>query len=130
MRSFLLFLIIFFALGSFALFAQGGGKAESLRIKFDKGKSSKTVTGNLSTDEEMEYVFGAAKGQTVTIRNSRTSLFDFRVFSEEANFETEFDSSPTLTFVIPETGDYNFFIRKKRVKTPRTATFSLTLAIK
>ena len=130
MRSCFLFLIIFFALGSVALFAQNGGKAESQRIKFAKGRSSTTVTGTLSNDEEMEYAFGAAKGQTVTITNSKTSLFDFRVFREEANFETEFDSSPTLTFVIPETGDYQFFVRKKRVKAPQSASFSLTLSIK
>lgn len=130
MRSCLLFLIIFFAIGSVALFAQNGGKAESMRIKFAKGRSGVTLTGSLSTDQEMEYVFAASKGQTVTITNSKTSLFDFRVFREEADFETEFDSSPTLTFEIPETGDYQFFVRKKRVKTPKTARFSLTLAIK
>ena len=57
-------------------------------------------------------------------------VFDVRVFREEANFETEFDSSPVLTFVVPETGDYQFFVRKKRVKSPRSARFSISLAIK
>ncbi len=130
MKSFLMTLIILLTVGEAAAFAQHGGKAEPLRIEFEAGKYSKTVTGTLSTDEEMEYVFGAAKGQTVRITNSKTSLFDFRVFSEEFDFETEFESSPTLTFTIPETGDYNFFVRKKRVKKPRTARFSLTLMIK
>ena len=78
----------------------------------------------------MEYVFGAAKGQTVTIRNSNKSLFDFRVFSDEFDFETEFESSAMLTFEIPETGDYMFFVRKKQVRAPRTARFLLTLTIK
>ena len=68
------------------------------------------VAGRLSNGSEMEYVFGAAKGQKVTIKNSNRSLFDFRVFNEEFNFETEFESSPTLSFEIPETGDYMFFI--------------------
>ena len=84
----------------------------------------------MSNGQEMEYVFSAKKGQNVTIRNPHTGLFDFRVFSDEFNFETEFESSPTLTFEIPESGDYNFFIRKKMVRTPRTARFSVTLFIK
>jgi hypothetical protein len=129
MRSFLIFLVIFVACGAITAFAQGGGKAEPNRIEFTKGKSSATLTGSLSRDQEMEYVFGAVKGQTVTITNSRTSLFDFRVFSQEFNFETEFDSSPKLSFVVPETGDYMFFVRKKATQ-PRTARFSLTLSIK
>lgn len=112
-----------------AIFAQGG-KAEPKRIQFSAGRSSSTVTGSLSNGQEMEYVFAAAKGQTVTIRNSTRSLFDFRVFNQEFDFETEFESSPTLTFVIPESGDYLFFVRKKQVKTPKTARFSLTVAIK
>lgn len=110
-------------------FAQGG-KAEPKRIEFAAGKSTTTLTATLSNGSEMEYVFGANKGQTVTIKNANKNLFDFRVFSDEFEFETEFESSPTLTFPVPETGDYMFFVRKKQVKTPRTARFSLTLTIK
>ncbi len=130
MKNISLFLLIFLFLAAAAVYGQGGGKAEPNRIEFARGTSSKTLTATLSNDEEMEYVFGAAKGQTVTIRNSNTGLFDVRVFREEANFETEFDSSPVLTFVVPETGDYQFFVRKKRVKAPRSARFSVSLAIK
>lgn len=121
---------LFCLLAASMSFAQGGGKAEPKRIQFAAGKSSAALSGTLSNGQEMEYVFGARKGQTVTIRNTRTSLFDFRVFNEEFDFETEFESSPTLTFEVPETGNYLFFVRKKQVRSPRTARFSLTLAIK
>lgn len=107
-----------------------GGKAEPNRIQFAGGKTSATVTGTLSNGQEMEYVFAATAGQTVTIKNSNKSLFDFRVFNQEFEFETEFESSPTLTFEVPATGDYMFFVRKKQVKTPKAARFSLTLSIK
>ena len=117
-------------MGVLPALAQGGGKAEPKRIEFAAGKSSLTLSGSLSNGQEMEYVFAASKGQRVTIRNSNTSLFDFRVFNQEFDFETEFESSPTLTFEIPDTGDFMFFVRKKQVKTPRTARFSLTLTIK
>ena len=125
-----MFLVITLLLAAGSVFAQRGGKAEAQRIKFAAGRSSTTLSGTLSRDAEIEYVFGATKGQKVTIKNTRTSLFDFRVFSEEFNFETEFESSPILTFMIPETGDYNFFVRKRQVKTPKTARFLLTLSIK
>ena len=125
-----MFLVITLPFAAGGVFAQHGGKAEAQRIKFAAGKSTATLTGTLSRGEEMEFVFGASKGQKVTVKNTRTGLYDFRVFSEEFNFETEFESSPTLTFTIPETGDYNFFVRKKQVKTPKTARFSLTLSIK
>ena len=124
------FSLIFCLAASVLSFAQHGGKAEPGRIEFAAGKTSKTLAGTLSNGQEMEYVFAARKGQTVSISNTRTSLFDFRVFNEEFDFETEFESSPTLTFEVPETGDYLFFVRKKQVHSPRTARFSLTLTIK
>lgn len=127
MKYLVFFISLFVVIGS--VHAQGG-KAEPNRIRFEKGKSIATLTGRLSNGQEMEYVFAAAKGQDVTIVNSKTSLFDFRVFNQEFDFETEFDSSSSLTFKVPETGDYMFFVRKKQVKTPKTARFSMTLTIK
>ncbi|MBP6004819.1 MAG: hypothetical protein KA746_15415 [Pyrinomonadaceae bacterium] len=130
MRHFLLVLSIVLTLCVSVTFAQRGGKAEPNRILFDAGKISAAISGTLSVGQEAEYVFAAVKGQTVTIRNSNRNLFDFRVFNEEFDFETEFESSPTLTFEIPESGDYMFYVRKKAVKTPRTARYSLTLTIR
>lgn len=120
---------IVYILGTCAVVAQGG-KAEPKRIEFAKGKVSTTLTGTLANSQEMEYVFAANKGQTVTIRMSNTSLFDYRVFSNSAEFETEFDSSPTSTFELPALGDYMLFVRKKMVSRPRTAKFVLTISIK
>lgn len=125
-----MFLVLFLAAGTGMVLAQHGGKAEPLRIEFAKGRSSKSLTGSLSTGEEMEYVFGATKGQKVTVTNSKTGLFDFKVFSDENFSDGDFDSSRTYSFEIPETGDYMLFVRKKMVKTPRTARFSITLTIK
>ncbi len=78
----------------------------------------------------MEYVFAAKKGQTVTMKMSNTNLFDYRVFNPDIDFETEFESSPVSTFELPETGDYFLFVRKKMVKKPRTAKFSLFFSVK
>ena len=123
------FLVVFLIIGTVHVSAQDGGKAEPNRIKFAAGSSSKTLSGRLRNGQEMEYVFGASKGQIVTIKNAGWRIFDFRVFSEENFPEGDFDSSPTYTFEIPENGDYMLFVRKK-VAGPPAARFSITLSIK
>lgn len=118
------------ASAALASFGQHGGKAEPRRIEFEKGRSSVLLTGTLKNRQEMEYVFAAAKGQLVTVTNPTTTLFDFRIFSEEFDMETEFDSSRSFTFEMPQTGDYQFFVRKKLTASPRTARFRITLEIR
>lgn len=122
-------LILLIGLTAAAAAAQGG-KAEPNRIEFAKGKSSATLTGSLSNAQEMEYVFAAEAGQKVTIKMSNTALFDYRVFNPDADFETEFDSSPTSTFELPAAGDYLLFVRKKMVARPRNARFTLSISIR
>lgn len=111
-----------------ASFAQGG-KAEPKRIDFARGASSATVRGTLSNAQEMDYVFRARAGQTVTVRNANPRLFDIRVFNDIFEFETEFDSSAKIVFEVPETGDYYMFVRRK-VGRPASARFSVTVSIK
>lgn len=130
MRRSFLFSAVLFVIFANSAFGQGGGKAEPNRIRFAPGASSKTLSASLSNGQEMEYVFAAAKGQMVTITNATRSLFDFRVFSEENFPEGDFDSSASYTFEIPESGDYMLFVRKKQVRSPRTARYSITLRIK
>lgn len=89
-----------------------------------------TLSGTLSNAQEMEYVFSAVKGQTVSIRMANTNLFDYRIFSPEADLDTEFDSSRTSTIELSATADYLLFVRKKMVSRPRTARFSLTISIR
>jgi hypothetical protein len=121
--------IIFMLGASVVVFGQHGGKAEPKRIAIPTGKTSVTISGSLSNGQEMEYVFSARKGQIVTVKNAGHNLFDFRVFNDEFDFETEFDSSPRSTFDLPETGDYLFFVRKKMAG-PRRARFSMVISIR
>jgi hypothetical protein len=110
--------------------AQNGGKAEPNRISFAAGSTGRVLSSILGRDQEMEYVFAAKGGQTVTIVNQNTGLFDVRIFSENNNVETEFDSSRTFAVIIPANGDYSLYVRKKRVARPRRARFSITLMIR
>lgn len=127
-RSSILLVVAFFALAVSA-FAQNGGKAEPGRVKFAKGKSMTTLSATLSGDQEQEYVFGARRGQKVYITNSDSYRFSYRVFNDEVNYESTELAVPTLEFVVPSTGDYMLFV-KKASASPRTAKFSITLAIR
>ncbi|KXJ98424.1 MAG: hypothetical protein UZ17_ACD001002779 [Acidobacteria bacterium OLB17] len=120
--SILAFIVIL--MSSLGAAAQNGGKAEPNRITVSTAGT--TVRGRLSNGSEMEYVFAAKAGTVLTITNPTPSAFDFRVFSEEAEVETEFESSRTLTLTLPEDGDYLFFVRKK-AGGARSASFRITL---
>lgn len=122
-------LTIVFAISSVAIFGQGG-KAEPKRIEFPNGQNKVTLRGTISNAQEMEYVFSAKKGQKVTVTSGSAKLFDFRIFNADLDFETEFESSATASYVLPGSGDFMFFVRKKIVRTPRTARFTYTITIK
>jgi len=115
--SFVLFAII--VLSSIATAQQ--------RIEFTNGTA--TVAGSLSNGQVRHFVFSASQGQTVTIKNSTSSIFDFRVYNEVFFDEGDYDSSASYYFEAPETGDYMFTVRKK-IAGPRTARFSMTIKIK
>ena len=108
----------------------GGGKAEPRRVEFARGRSSAELIGTLANAQEAEYIFTARAGQTVTISLSPKGLFDHRVFDPETEFETEFDSTPSVSFKLPADGDYFLFVRKKITRVSKRARFRLILSIK
>lgn len=125
----LVFALFFFAASAFAQ----GGKAEPNRIKFAKGKSSTILSGTLSNNEQMEYVFGAKAGQTITLKvvsNPKGNLFDFTIGGDGFDVETEYDSYSEYSFTAPQTGDYLVFVRKRPTDKVPKARFSLSLSIK
>ena len=120
--------IALFAVTAISIFAQNGGKAEPGRVKFAKGKSQTVLTGTFSGDQEQEFVFGARQGQTVYITNPDSMRFAYRLFNDTVSEDSTDLAEPTMEFVVPETGDYMLFVRRANA-TPRTAKFSITLAI-
>src|ERR1043166_1908045 len=76
---------IFLMSAALPVFAQGGGKAEPLRIEFKRGANSTTVSGSVRNDEEYEYVLAAKKGQRLTIKITSTPVKTaaFRLLGED-----------------------------------------------
>lgn len=107
-------------------------KAEPNRIKFAKGKSSITLSGTLSNDQQMEYVFGAQAGQEISMNvtsEPKGNFFDFDLMGDGFEVETEYDYYTDYTFTAPETGDYLVFVRKRPTEDVKTAKFFFTLTI-
>lgn len=114
-------------------FAQGGGKAEPLRLSFAKGKSSMTKTGTLKAQQTYEMVFAAKAGQKVKIKIvSTTPKGKFHYFSlvgVDFDFSTEYDTNYDYEFTAPETGDYRLDVNFRPTKTVTKGNFALTLTI-
>lgn len=129
--SVLLAIISIFILGlATQTFAQ---KAMPKRISFAKGKSSKTVTGRLSNNQEQEFVIRARKGQKLQIWISsrpRGKYHSFNVLGiDGVNYATDYDINYKLVTRVPETGDYLITVQKRPTKRNRTARFYLTVKI-
>jgi hypothetical protein len=112
--------------------AQGGGKAEPLRIEFKRGANTTTINGKVRGTEEAEYVLSARKGQKLTIRLSsmpkRSCVFDIKA-PENADLGLEYDANYDYSGTLPNTGDY--FINVVRPTTsPGSASFRLTITVR
>jgi hypothetical protein len=114
-------------------FGQGGGKAEPNRISFKRGATSATVSGNLKSGEQMEYVFAATKGQSVSLKIVSTPKGRFHYFTvkgSDIDYVTDYDINYDLTFTAPETGDYFVTVNLRGTDKVKRARFGLTLTIK
>lgn len=130
MRTKIIFIATILLCSFVSAFAQ---KAEPNRINFARGKSSATLSGTLSNNDQMDYVFGAKAGQKITLKvtsSPKGNFFDFDLQGYGFDLETEYDYYTNYSFTAPETGDYLVFVRKRPTeKTPR-AKFYFTLTIK
>jgi hypothetical protein len=133
MKSFFRFLPLVI---SFVILSAAGAsaqKAEPLRVKFAKGKTTATMTGTLSNDQEMYFVFGAKKDQIVKLRVTsvpKGKFFEFGVTGDGFEVETEYDYYDNFSFKVPETSDYYVFMRKRPTERVTSAKFYFVVSIR
>jgi hypothetical protein len=112
--------------------AQGGGKAEPLRIEFKKGTNSTTISDKIKNDVQAEYVLAARKGQRLTIKltsvPNRSSVFDLKA-PENADLGLEYDANYNYNGILPATGDY-LIIVVRPTSSPGTSTYKLTISVR
>ena len=112
--------------------AQGGGKAEPLRIEFKPGSSIKVLTDSIKNDQQAEYVLAAKKGQRLTIKLTstpiRSTVFDLTA-PENADLGLEYDANYTFNKILPVSGDY-LIVVVRPTSSPGKATYKLSIAIR
>ena len=112
--------------------AQGGGKAEPLRIEFKRGANSAIVSGKVRGTEEAEYLLAARKGQKLVIKLTsvpkRSSVFDLKA-PDNADLGLEYDANYDYTGVLPKTGDYLIIVARPTTS-PGTSTYKLSISVR
>lgn len=112
--------------------AQGGGKAEPLRIEFKRGSTSTTVRDAISGSVEAEYVFAARKGQRLTIKLTstprRSAVFDLKA-PDNADLGLEFDANYNYSGTLPVTGEY-LIIVVRPTTAPGKSSYKFTITIR
>lgn len=124
--------VVLIVLASLHVLAQGGGKAEPLRIQFKPGTSSTTIVDKVKDDQQAEYVLTARKGQRLIIKLTstpiRSSVFDIKA-PDNADLGLEYDANYNFNKVLPVSGDYFItLVRPTNVK--GTSNYKLVITIR
>ena len=115
-----------------SIFAQRGGKAEPLNIKFKRNSTSATFKDVIRGSEEAEYQFEAREGQKLNIKINSTpkaSVSPQIKDSDLENLKLEQDGSSSWVATLPKSGEYFMSVMRDRKGTGRS-TYILTISIK
>jgi len=117
---------------SLVALAQGGGKAEPLRIEFKPGSSSSAITDSIKNDQQAEYVLAAKKGQRLVIKLTsvprRATVFDLTA-PDNADLGLEYDANYTFNKILPVSGDY-LIVVVRPTPSQGKATYKLSITIR
>ena len=112
--------------------AQGGGKAEPLRIEFKRGTTSTTINDKVKNQEEAEYVLTAKKGQRLIIKLTslpyRSSVFDLKA-PGDTDLGLEYDANYNFNKILPVTGDYLITVVRP-TSSPGRSSYKLVITIR
>jgi hypothetical protein len=109
-----------------------GGKAEPLRVQFQRGRSSATIAGKLRGDQQAEYVAGGKKDQKLTINlyASPPGSITVKVKTPDgADLELKPDSKQQWSATLPGDGDYFLWVVRSSGKRG-TSLYKLTVTIR
>lgn len=118
--------------GAVGALAQGGGKAEPLRIQLKPGSSSTVISDSIKNDQQAEYVLAAKKGQRLIVKLTsvprRSAVFDLTA-PDNADLGLEYDANYDFSGVLPVTGDY-LIIVVRPTSSPGKASYKLSISVR
>ena len=112
--------------------AQGGGKAEPLRIQFKPGSTSTVISDSIKNDQQAEYVLAAKKGQRLIVKLSsvprRSAVFDLTA-PDNADLGLEYDANYDFDKILPVTGNY-LIVVVRPTSSPGKASYKLSITVR
>lgn len=102
------------------------------RVRFAKGASSATVSGQVKGYDYIDYVVGARAGQTMSVRLTGSSVAEFVIrLPDGENLGMEATGVREWSGELPESGDYSIRVLMSRAYARRgtTARFSLRISV-
>jgi hypothetical protein len=125
------FTAIFLTIGWLLLATNALAQRKPERIQFQKGHISTTIKGRVVSYNAKDYLLGAAKGQTMTIRLDSTEAY-FVVFPAKGE-PIEMGPRKEWSEILFDSGDYVVRVFMMRAVTRRkgaNANYTLKIEIK
>ncbi|HEV2903504.1 MAG TPA: hypothetical protein VGW32_00575 [Pyrinomonadaceae bacterium] len=128
MKKPLLGLLVIMALvGTYSISAQ-----TTRRVRFARGASSATVSGQVEGYDYIDYIVGAKAGQPMSVRLTESSVVEFVIrLPDGQNLGMEATGVREWSGELPESGDYSIRVLMSRADARRgtTARFSLRISV-
>ena len=128
MKKPLLGLLVIMALvGAYSISAQ-----TTRRVRFAKGASSATVSGQVKGYDYIDYIVGAKAGQRMSVRLTGSSVAEFVIrLPNGENLGMEATGVREWSGELPTSGDYSIRVLMSRADARRgtTARFSLRISV-
>lgn len=102
------------------------------RVRFAKGASSATVSGQVKGYDYIDYIVGAKAGQTMSVRLTGRSVAEFAILMPDGgNLGMDATGVREWSGELPESGDYSIRVLMPRAHARRgtVASFSLRISI-
>ena len=104
------------------------------RVAFAKGASSATIKGQLKGDADVDYVVGAAAGQTISVAlkvSNRSNYFNVLPPGSENVAMYAGQTGEGYTGMLPTDGDYKVrvYLMRSAARRNETASYTLTVGI-
>ncbi|MEM7111944.1 MAG: DUF1176 domain-containing protein [Chloroflexota bacterium] len=100
---------------------------DPIRVQFDPGTTSATLSGTLVNGETQTYLLGAQEGQALTAVFNSTNT-NQAVMSVGINGQPIVDSQPSAALILPQTGDYALTLHGRDAAAPYAYQFTVEIS--
>lgn len=127
--------LLLVALIATALPAAAQDHSRTERVQFARGASSATLHGNVHGYDSVDYVVGARRGQTMTVRMQTTNASAYFNVLPSRGDGTALDGAANVVDwrgVLPSSGDYvvRVYLMRNAARRDEHANYTLTVGVR